>query len=206
MRRLGITHAILNLLDPCLNVAVGDKNIRPAIQIVIEEKTAEAESEQARTANAGRRGFVHEESILLVVIKRSHLIGKIGDQQARKYAAIVIRSIHSHARARNPVLAERHARSYALLGESSVAIVDIKFIWLLVVDEENVRPTVLIRVQNFNAEPLRSGNEKPGLLRGILESAVAAIVPKTHRRPAIRFRRAVRFRFSIKRAVDIRLR
>ena len=48
MRRLGVSHARLDAFDGVFDMAVGDVDVGPAVEIVIEEEAAEAEGEQAR--------------------------------------------------------------------------------------------------------------------------------------------------------------
>src|SRR6266404_1438052 len=69
MRRHGIFHVGLNALDVGIDMAVGNENVGPAIEIVVEEKTAEAKSEQGSAADFRARSFVDKESFAIVVIK-----------------------------------------------------------------------------------------------------------------------------------------
>ena len=46
MRRLAVLDALLDFLDITLNVPVSDKNIRPAIKIVVKKEAAESQCEK----------------------------------------------------------------------------------------------------------------------------------------------------------------
>src|SRR3989440_11268012 len=87
-------------------MAVGNENVGPAIKIVVEEKTAEAESEQGSAADFRARSFVNEEPFSFVVIERKHLVREIRNQQAGEAGVIVVGRVHTHASAGNTVFTE----------------------------------------------------------------------------------------------------
>jgi hypothetical protein len=60
MRRLGIANALLYSFDGIFNVAVGDKNIRPAVVVVIEKEATKSQRNQRRAPHFGLRSLVHE--------------------------------------------------------------------------------------------------------------------------------------------------
>src|SRR5207244_12717740 len=103
-------------------MAVGNENVGPAIKIVVEEETAEAESEQGSAADFRARSFIDEESFSFVVIKREHLVRKIGDYEAGKAGVIVIRGVHTHAGAGYAIFAASASGGGGLFGERGVAI------------------------------------------------------------------------------------
>ena len=82
MRWHGVFHVRLHALDVGIDVAVRDQHIWPAVKVIIEEKAAEAESEQGSAPDLRARSFVDKESFSFIVIERQHLVRKIGDQQA----------------------------------------------------------------------------------------------------------------------------
>ena len=53
MRRLPVGNPLLNALDIRIEMTIGDEQIWPAIEIVIEEDAAESQREQAGTADFG---------------------------------------------------------------------------------------------------------------------------------------------------------
>ena len=53
---------------------VGDKDVEPAVQIVIEKETAEAECEQAGPADSRTRRLVDKQAVAFVMIEGEHLI------------------------------------------------------------------------------------------------------------------------------------
>jgi len=69
MRRLGVAHALLYLFDLVFDVAVRYQNVGPAVVVVIEEETAEAESDQSRAAHFGAGGFINKKAVAFVVIE-----------------------------------------------------------------------------------------------------------------------------------------
>ncbi len=51
MGRLAILDALLDLLNVIFDVAVGDKNIGPAIQIVVEKETRKTQAQKTGMTN-----------------------------------------------------------------------------------------------------------------------------------------------------------
>src|SRR5438309_8567579 len=123
MRRHGVFHVGLNALNVGIDVSIGNKNVGPAIEIVVEEETAEAESEQGSAADFRARGFVDEEAFSFVVIERKHLVREIGDQEAGEARVIVVGGVHAHAGTGYAVFAESDSRDDGFFGEGAVAIV-----------------------------------------------------------------------------------
>ena len=80
--RFRVSHAFLNLLDLIFNVTVRNEEVRPAVVVVIEEKASKTQRDQAGAPHFRLWSFIHEQAIALVVIKRKHLVGKIGNDDA----------------------------------------------------------------------------------------------------------------------------
>src|SRR5262249_33652678 len=74
MRRLSIFDPVLDTFDIAFKVAIGDKDIEPTIQVVIEEETSESECEQAGASNSRAWRFVDKQSVAFVVIEGEHLV------------------------------------------------------------------------------------------------------------------------------------
>src|SRR5580698_1481204 len=205
MRRLGIADPLLHRLDLVFDMSVGDEDVLPAVVIVVEEKTAEAERDQRGAADVRVRGFIHEQPIAFVVIKRQHLIRKIRNNQTGAAGAVIIRRVNPHASARDTVFAEPDAGGNGALFERSVFLIEVKLIGLRVVGDQDVRPSVVVVIENRDAQSLRRRIVKPGLLRGVFELAVAQVMPEARRRSLVRFGRAVRLVRAIERAIEIGL-
>jgi len=97
-----------------------------SIEIVVEEKTAEAKSEQGSAADFGARSS-STKSLSFVVIERKHLIREVRNQQAGEAGVIVVGGVHAHAARATPSSLRRFPRP-PLFGECAVAIVAIKLV------------------------------------------------------------------------------
>ncbi len=203
VRRHGVFDVGLHALDVAVDVAVGDEDVRPAVEIVVEEKTAEAEREQGSATDIGARGFVDEEAFAFVVIERNHLIGKIGDEDAGGAGMIVIGGVNAHAGAGYAVFAEGDSGDDGFFGEGAVAVVAIELVGLGVVGEEEIGPAVVVVINDGDAESFGGGIGEAGFFGGVFESAVAAIVPEADGGAFEGFGRAVGFAFAVERAVEI---
>src|SRR4029077_21083782 len=133
MRGHGVFHVGLHALDVGIDMAVGNENVGPAIEIVVEEKTAEAKSEQGSAADFGARSFVDKESFSFVAIERKHLIREIRNQQAGEAGVIVVGGVHAHAGTGHAVFAKGNSRDDRLFGECAIAIVAIELVGLRIV-------------------------------------------------------------------------
>ena len=196
----------LHALDVCVDVPVRHEHIRPAVQVVIEKEASESERQQRRASNFRARRFVNEQSLSFVVIQRKHLVREIRDQYAGVSRMIVVGRVHTHARTRYAVFAERHARHDGFLCKRAVAVVAKKLVRLGVVGEQKVGPAVVVVIEHGDAESFRGRVAESRLLCDVFKRAVAAIVPQAHGRAFVRFRRAIRFAFAVERAIQVGLR
>src|SRR5258708_6122545 len=203
MRWHGVFHVGLHTLDIRVDVAVRDQDVGPAIEIVIEEKAAEAESEQGSAADLRAWSFVDEESLTFVVIEREHLVRKISDQEAGEARVVVIRRVHTHACTGNTVFAESDSGDDRFFGKCSVAIVAIKLVRLGVIRKEKIGPAVIVVIEQGETESLRSGVAETGFLRDVFKCAAAAIVPETNGTSFVGFWRAIGFAFAVEGAIQV---
>src|SRR5258708_37635125 len=154
VRRLSVADALLYTLDLVFDVAVGDEDVLPAVVIVVEEKTAEAQSYERRAANLRARSFIHEQAVAFVVVEREHLVGKICNDQAGAAGAVVIGGIDAHASAGNAVFAEGDARGNSALFEGAVLLIQVELVGLRVVGDQDVGPSVVVVVEDRDTETL----------------------------------------------------
>ena len=151
MWRLGVAHTFLHALDLILNVAVGDKNIWPAVVVIVEEETSKAECDQRGPPYFRLWGFVDKQAIAFVVVERHHLIGKVADDDTGMTGAIVIGRVHAHAGPRHAVFTECDAGGDAALFKRSLLLIEIKLVGLRVIGNQNVGPAVAVVVENCDA-------------------------------------------------------
>src|ERR1700738_3072609 len=177
MGRFGITDTFLHTFDLVLDVSVGHKDVRPTVIIIVKEETSEAESHEGGAPYIRARRLVDEEPVAFVVIKREHLVGEIGDDNTGMAGAVVIRCINTHAGAGYAVFTESNSCRDGLLFERSVSLVEIQFVRLRVVGQQDIGPTVAVVVENCYAQALGSRIVEVGFLRSIFEPATAQVVP-----------------------------
>src|SRR5439155_1348738 len=173
MRRLGIADALLYLLDLIFNVPVRDENIRPTVVVIIKEEASEAERDQGRATHFGAGSFVHKQPVAFVVIKRKHLVGEVSNDQAGAAGAVVVGGIHAHAGACHAIFAESYASGDSFLFKRSVALVQVKLVWLSVVCEHDVGPAIAVVVEDGDPEGFRSAVEEVRLLRRVFKFVAA---------------------------------
>src|SRR5690242_21187093 len=160
---LGVLYTLLNSLDFVLNVTVRNKNIGPSIEVIIKEEARETKGEQALSTDIRTRSFVDEQRVAFVVVERHHLIGKVPDDNARPAGAIVVDGIYSHSCPSHAILAERDSRNHRTLFKTTVLRIDVEFIGLSIVGDDEVRPSIAIHVRDRYSKRLRSWIVQPGL-------------------------------------------
>ena len=187
-----------------IEMTVGDVDVGPAVEVVVEEEAAEAEREQDWSGRPSEVGATStKRPLLLVVVERDHLVGKIGDEQAGVAGAVVVGGVDAHAGARHAVFAVGDAGGDALLSECAVAVVDVELVGLGVVADGDVGPAVLVGVEDGDAEALGGGIVEAGLFRHVGEGAVAVVVPEADRCAGVGLRRAVGLGLAVHGAVEV---
>src|SRR5437879_6231328 len=147
----GVAHALLHAFDLVFDVAVGYEDVGPAIVVVVEEETAEAERDERRASDFGLRGFVDEQAVAFVVVERDHLIGKVADDDAGVSAAVIVGGVGAHAGAGYAVFTEGDAGGDAALFERSVFLVEVELVGLRVVGDQEVGPAVGVVIEDCDA-------------------------------------------------------
>src|SRR5207302_5087889 len=122
MRRLGIADPLLHALDGVFDVAIGDENIGPAVVVIIEEETAEAERNQRGAAYFRLRSFIDEQAVTFVVIERDHLIREVGNDDAGPAAAVIVGGVDPHAGAGDSIFAKSYSRWNSAFLEATVPL------------------------------------------------------------------------------------
>src|ERR1700676_823154 len=182
VRRLRVADALLYALDLIFDVAVGDEDVLPAVVIVVEEETAEAERYERRTTDFRARSFIHEQAVAFVVVEREHLVCKICNDEAGAAGTVIIHSINAHAGAGHAIFAERDASRNGTLFEGAILFIQVELVGLRVVGDQDVGPSVVVVVENGDAESLRRRIVKARFLGGVFKLAVAQVMPEARRR------------------------
>src|SRR5262245_56815167 len=112
------------------------------------------------------------------MVEREHLVGKIRNHDARIAGPVVIGGRDTHTRTCDALFAVGNSRQDSLLRKGSVLVVHVEPVGLRVVDEQNVRPGVLIDVDYSDAESFGRDIQQSGARGDVFESSVAAIMPE----------------------------
>ena len=185
------------------DVAVGGEDVEPAVEVVVEEEAGEGQRQQRRLADGRGRRFVDEEAFPLVLVKGNHLVGEVADHQAWPAGAVVVGGVDAHAGARDARFVERHARGDGDVGEGAVLLVLVEPVRLGVVGDEQIEPAVAVVIEQRDAERLRGRVVETGLLRRVLEPAIAEVAIERRALTFVRLGRAVRLRLAVERAVQV---
>src|SRR5947207_1004075 len=99
-------------------MAVGGKNVLPAVQIVVEEEGAERQEVEARRSQSYRMRTVGEKCLPIILEQRERFPGEVADHQSETPVLRPVRGIDPHSRLGLGVLAERDPRFDAPLDKS----------------------------------------------------------------------------------------
>ena len=154
-------------------------------------------------ADARASRHVLKETLSLRPVQPDHLVVEIGDGEAGAAGVVEVSRVDPHARPRLAIVAERDAGCERDVPEAAVALIAIELVRLCVVGDEDVRPAVLIVIEQRDTERLRAGVEDAAGRGHVLEGAVAAIAEQPAGLAAVRLRRAVRLLLAVEAAEDV---
>ena len=78
-------------------MAVGDEEIKVAVQINVEEFSAKTEGIVAGLGEADLSTDIGELALAVVVVERVSLVGEIGDEQVLVAVVVPVAKVHAHA-------------------------------------------------------------------------------------------------------------
>ena len=121
----------------------------------------------------------------------------------RPAGAVVIGCVHAHGPARFSVLGESDSGGEANVFERAVTVVSIKPVGLRIVGLKNIRPAVLIEVENGDAERFARFVVDPCFYCRVFKLSRPQITVEPRGEPVIRLRRAVGFCVAVERAPEV---
>src|SRR6185369_10951996 len=156
-RRLRVFHARLHDAYVVRNVSIRGKDVGQAIEIVVEKEAGKRQRLGRDFTDTGRGRVVREQTRTVVVVERDTLVGEVSDDDALPARAVVITRIDTHPGARRACFAERHAGDHGVVGEGAVVVVAVELVWFGVVGDEEIHPTVVIVIEQCDAQSFACG-------------------------------------------------
>ncbi len=184
-------------------MAVCREEVRPSVEVVIEEEQTEGELQQRAPADRGRRRPVDEQPVRLARVERHHLVREVSDRDAVAPRAVVVGGIDAHAGARRAGLVERDTGRQADVPERAVARVAIEAVRLPVVGDEQIDPPVIVVVEQRHAERLGVRVVDARRAGHVVERAVPRVVEQRRALAVVRLGRAVRLPRPVQRAEQV---
>ena len=133
-------------------MAVRDKQIDPAVVVVIEKLRAPADVRQTHRRDLRGVRKIGERVFAVVMIKRVVFVGEVGDEDVELAVVIVVAGGHAHAALLAAVFIDRGARSEPDLFKRAVAFVAVMKIRRRVVGDEDIDQAVVVEVAGEHAE------------------------------------------------------
>ena len=116
--------------------AVDDKEVEPAVVVVVEELGAPANIRQARRGGSGSEGHVDKVLAAFVAVEDVVLLGEVAHEQVQMTVVAKIAHGHAHAPLLTAVLADRDPERKRDLLERAVAEVAVEKVRVCVVRNE----------------------------------------------------------------------
>src|SRR5262249_57035090 len=112
-----------------VGMTVAQKQVEFTVVVVVDELQAPTTHEARRRADAVRVGNVGEDFVLVVVIKRIHLLIDISLKKIDPAVLVVVSCIYSHSRPRLAEGAHPYAGDHSDLFELTLAPIGEEKIW-----------------------------------------------------------------------------
>src|SRR5260370_20593806 len=125
---------------------IGDKNVFPAVVVVVQETDTKPKKRNTDRAEACRARPIVERAVPVIVIEIVRVVREIRFDQVWKTVVIVVAEIHTHSRLFAAVFAERHTGRYRNFRERFALIVVIEQTRGRIVRHINVRPSIAVVV------------------------------------------------------------
>src|SRR3984885_8203117 len=176
MRRLRVLDVWLHNADVIGNVAVDGEYVGQSVEVIIEKECAKSQRPVRHGGDAGFGGFVREKPRAIVVIERHALVGEIAENETLPTGFVIVRRVGTHARASRARFAVGKAGGNSYIGESAVVIIVVELVRLGIVWDEEIEPSVVVVVEQRDAERFAGRIIETCLLRYVLESPIAFVV------------------------------
>jgi len=138
--------------DSLIDVAVSNDEVERAVEIHVGKHTSEAQHRSGRDSHAGGDGDVFVGSLSRGTIETYHLVIEVGNGDSGHARVAEVPSVHAHAGARLSIGAKGNASLHTHFFEGAIAVVAIELVGLSVVGDDQVRPAVLVIVEQGDAQ------------------------------------------------------
>src|SRR5215467_3585207 len=95
------------VVDSGINVAIGEKQIEPAVIVIIEEAGAPTQKWNGRVCDTRGIAHISKTGLAVVAIECVVVVGKVGDRKIHLAIAVVVADSNSHRRLLAAFVVER---------------------------------------------------------------------------------------------------
>ena len=180
----------IGLLNFRINVAIGDKNVEPAIIVVIEEAATKAENLARGNRDTRRVADFVEEALAIVMPEVVGTFLEIGDVKIQVAIVVKVAERDAHGRHGLALPGERHSGQEPNLLECAIAAIVIQVGIQAIVSNKKVGPPVVVVIGGSDGEVLAFGLVEVGLCGHVGKRAVPIVVIKRVRAAAVHAGRA----------------
>jgi hypothetical protein len=135
-----------------VDMSVRHEDIRPTI--VIEVDKAGAPTDEARIhPDTAMKCHIVKRAVSAIVVERTSVLLKICLYQVEKTVSVVVTSVRSHTALLSAILVVGHPGERAGFRKGSIAVVVVEQAGSRIVRYINIRPTIVVIVENKGANP-----------------------------------------------------
>src|SRR5262245_55654324 len=151
-----------------IHITIGRIKILPPVIVIVDEAGAPTAEPKGKAPETGGEADVPEELVAIAGEKGEYLCREIVIKEVYETVVIKVLRVGSHAVDGNPIVIEGNAVNGSLFVELAATLVDEQKIPLRVIDDEDVRQSIIIDVGNRHTHPFAMCLTKPGLFGDIL--------------------------------------
>src|SRR5215510_7086859 len=135
-----------------LNSSVGDKQIEPAIVVIIKEESAKTREATPRHSQAGFASTILEESLAQVNVECVGLIHQVSHKDVFGAVAIDVACIDAHTGFGLSVSVDRSSSQQCVVYKRAVLLVDPELVGIAIVRYINIDPAIVVEVRSDDSQ------------------------------------------------------
>src|SRR6185312_338930 len=162
-------------------MAIGDKQIEPAVVVEVEEEGPPTHHGKRRGTEPRRQRSVIKVEVAIVAKERVYVVREGGDVERRAAVVEIVAARHSHGSLRTAVLVDGNTAEQADFVEPAVLHILKQVARRGIVGDEDVGMAIILEVAPDYAETIsgRLGRDTC-LVRHLGESTIAVVVEQVH--------------------------
>src|SRR6266571_1087048 len=168
-------HRLIYVVDLRIDVAVHLEDVNPPVVVEVDKAAAPAKKAGVDSDTPPKCGLF-KSAFARVLVEVGGVAGKVGFEYIEPAVPVIVSGGNAHSRLRLAVLTVSAPGLNTHVGKGAVVVVAIQGAGIGVVGDVDVRPAIVVEVENQNAESVRSVSRcNPGFPRDIVERPIPVV-------------------------------